>query len=149
MARAGLRYCTKTFVAMSLPRPTPAELEILRVLWRQGPCTVRQVQEAMHDDQPDEPGYTTVLKLLQIMTEKGLVLRDTSARSHVYAAASAQAETERELLGELMQRVFGGSAARLVLRALSGGVSAEERAEIRALLDQTESDDPAQRGEEP
>lgn len=134
---------------MSTPRPTPAELEILRVLWQRGACTVRQVQESLHADQADEPGYTTVLKTLQIMTEKGLVSRDTTARSHVYRAAPAQADTERELLGELVNRVFGGSAARLVLRALSGGVSPEERAEIRALLDESERDSTHQDGNGP
>ena len=129
---------------MAKHRPTPSELEILRVLWRCGPCTVRQVQEVLHAEQSDEPGYTTVLKLLQIMTEKGFVVRDTTARSHVYRPILAEADTEQELLGELVDRVFGGSAARLVLRALSGGVCSEERAEIRALLDEAERASTAQ-----
>jgi BlaI family transcriptional regulator, penicillinase repressor len=113
-------------------RPTDAELAILRVLWAQGPSTVRQVAETMGRD----TGYTTVLKLLQIMTEKGLVRRDESARTHVYEAAFSQDQTERQLVADLMNRVFDGSAAKLVLQALaSTKTSPEELAEIRKLID--------------
>src|SRR5438067_10876747 len=96
-------------------KPTDAELAILRVLWGRGPSTVREVAEVMGR----ESGYTTVLKLLQIMTEKGLVRRDESARTHVYTAACSQDHTERQLVTDLMNRVFGGSAAKLVLQALA------------------------------
>jgi len=123
---------------MSHPaRPTPAELEILGVLWDRGPSTVREVHEALGPDRGT--GYTTVLKLLQIMTEKGLVGRDERARAHVYAARAPQARTQRELVRDLVDRAFGGSAARLVVQALSGRrASAEEIARIRRLLDDIE-----------
>jgi predicted transcriptional regulator len=114
-------------------KPTDAELAILRVLWAHGPSTVRQVAEIMGRG----TGYTTVLKLLQIMTEKRLVRRDESARTHVYEAACSQDQTERQLVADLMDRVFGGSAAKLVLQALSATkASPEELAEIRRLIDQ-------------
>ena len=118
-------------------RPTDAELEILRVIWQRGPCTVRQVHDEVSPRR--KTGYTTVLKLLQIMTEKGLVERDESQRSHVYTAASGEEETQGQLVGELMNKAFGGSAAQLVLRALSNKpASAEEIAEIRRMLDELE-----------
>jgi BlaI family transcriptional regulator, penicillinase repressor len=119
---------------MDRPRrkPTDAELAILRVLWGRGPSTVRQVAAAMDR----EAGYTTVLKLLQIMTEKGLVRRDESERTHVYTAACSQDHTERQLVTDLIDKVFGGSAAKLVLQALaSTKASPEELAEIRQLID--------------
>jgi predicted transcriptional regulator len=113
-------------------KPTDAELAILRVLWAHGPSTVRQVAEIMGR----ATGYTTVLKLLQIMTEKRLVRRDESARTHVYEAACSQDQTERQLVADLMDRVFGGSAAKLVLQALTATkASPEELAEIRRLID--------------
>jgi BlaI family transcriptional regulator, penicillinase repressor len=113
-------------------RPTDAELAILRVLWSRGPSTVRQVAEIMERG----TAYTTVLKLLQIMTEKGLVRRDESARTHVYEAAYSQDQTERQLVADLMDRLFDGSAAKLVLQALaSTKTSPEELAEIRKLID--------------
>jgi len=113
-------------------RPTDAELAILHVLWAHGPSTVRRVAEVLGR----EAAYTTVLKLLQIMTEKGLVRRDESARTHVYEAACSQDQTERQLVADLMNRVFGGSAARLVLQALAArNASPEELAEIRKLID--------------
>ncbi|MEW6157123.1 MAG: BlaI/MecI/CopY family transcriptional regulator [Verrucomicrobiota bacterium] len=119
----------------NLPRPTEAELAILRVLWQHGPSTVRQVHEALERD----TGYTTVLKLLQIMTEKGLVTRDDAERSHVYSARLAQEETQRQLLTDLLDRAFAGSAQKLVLQALSmKKASAGELAEIRRLLDELE-----------
>ena len=115
-------------------RPTNAELLLLRVLWDQGACTVREVSETLRGA-GHNIGYTTVLKQLQIMTEKGLVVRDTSSRAHVYAARRPAEETQRGIVTDLIDRVFGGSAAQLILRALSDGVSAAEREQIRALLD--------------
>lgn len=113
-------------------KPTDAELGILRVLWARGPSTVRQVAEALGR----EAGYTTVLKLLQIMTEKQLVVRDEAARTHVYRAAYTEDQTQRQLVSDLLDRAFGGSAAKLVLQALAANsASPEELAEIRKLLD--------------
>ena len=116
------------------PRPTDAELAILRVLWERGPSTVRQVHEALAGSR--STGYTTTLKLLQIMMEKGLVTRDGSARSHGYAAAESSERTRRQIVADVIQRAFGGSAASLVLHALSTHrTSPEELAAIRELLD--------------
>jgi predicted transcriptional regulator len=113
-------------------KPTDAELAILRVLWTRGPSTVRQVTEGLGKD----TGYTTALKLLQIMTEKGLVVRDESSRTHVYAPAFTEGETQRQLVSDLLERAFGGSASKLVLQALaSKKASREELAEIRKLID--------------
>ena len=113
-------------------KPTDAELGILNVLWTRGPSTVRQVAEVLGR----EAGYTTVLKLLQIMTEKQLVVRDETARTHVYQAAYTEDQTQRQLVTDLLDRAFGGSAAKLVLQALaSNKASPEELAEIRKLLD--------------
>jgi BlaI family penicillinase repressor len=118
------------------PQPTRAELDILRVLWKQGPCTVRQVHEVLRETQDKDTGYTTVLKLLQNMTEKGLVRRDESERTHVYEAAISEKKTQRDLLRDLMDRAFDGSAASLVIQALSmKRATPEEMAEIRKLLD--------------
>jgi BlaI family penicillinase repressor len=122
------------------PLPTDAELGILQVLWRGGACTVRQVLEELELERERAVGYTTVLKLLQIMHEKGLVVRDESQRSHRYTAAVAEQATERRLVGDLIDRGFEGSAGRLVLRALSARkATAEELAEIRRLIDEMES----------
>jgi predicted transcriptional regulator len=118
-------------------QPTGAELAILNVLWSLGPATVRDV----HDELPDaiRRGYTTTLKLMQIMVEKGLLDRDESSRSHVYTAVASQESTQVQLLEDLADRAFGGSAARLALRALSDQyATADELAEIRALLDRLE-----------
>jgi predicted transcriptional regulator len=113
-------------------KPTDAELGILRVLWTRGPSTVREVAEALGRDE----AYTTVLKLLQIMAEKRLVTRDESARTHVYAAAFSEQQTQKQLVVDLLNRAFDGSAAKLVLQALSSGTaSKEELAEIRKLID--------------
>ena len=121
-------------------RPTQAELSLLRVLWDRGPSTVRQVWEGLPES--GRSGYTTVLKLLQIMTGKGLVERDDSERAHVYRAASSQTDTQQQLVGDLMDRVFKGSPARLVMQALSSRpASARELAEIRKLLDTLEGDE--------
>jgi len=119
------------------PRPTNAELGILRVLWRRGPSTVRQVQEELNRNHAT--GYTTVLKMLQIMTEKGLVGRDESERTHVYEATLPEEETQKQLVSDLLERAFGGSARRLVLHALSVKRSSrKELAQIRQLLDKLE-----------
>jgi predicted transcriptional regulator len=121
-------------MSRTLPRPTDAELEILRVLWERGPTTVRQVHEALASTR--DTGYTTTLKLMQIMADKGLVTRDESARTHVYEARVSQEQTQRQLLDHLVERAFGGSAAELVLRALSSHNSSdEELREIRKLID--------------
>jgi len=118
----------------SLPRPTDAELAILRVLWDLGPATVRQVHEALSEVRAT--GYTTTLKLMQIMAEKKLVKRDESARTHIYEARLARDETQRQLVSDLMDRAFGGSASALVLQALrSGSASADELAQIEQLID--------------
>lgn len=123
-----------------LPRPTDGELAILRVLWERGPSTVRQVHEVLSRERP--AAYTTALKLLQIMTEKGLVRRDDSDRSHVYHARLTEEQTQRQLVRDLMDRAFGGSAAKLVVQALAGRASAEELSEIRKLIEaRREGDD--------
>lgn len=115
-------------------RPTNAELEILRVLWQRGPSTVRDVHAAVERDEP--VGYTTILKLLQIMTDKGIVTRDASARTHVYAAAVSEATTQRRMVSDLMRRAFGGSTLALVQQALSSSpASPQEIKQIRRLLD--------------
>ena len=113
-------------------KPTDAELAILRVLWTRGPSTVREVAEAMGR----EGAYTTILKLMQIMTDKGLVKRDDSTRSHIYKATSSEDKMQKQLVGDLLDKVFAGSAAKLVLQALdTGKASPEELAEIRKLID--------------
>jgi len=112
-------------------KPTDAELAILRILWSRGPSTVRDVAAAMDR----ESAYTTVLKLLQIMTEKQLVVRDESARTHVYKASQTESDTQQHLIADLLNRAFDGSAAKLVMSALSSKkTSAKELAEIRKLL---------------
>ncbi len=123
------------------PKPTETELAILRVLWRIGPATVRAVHADLSHVQ--ETGYTTVLKMLQIMSEKGLVKRDESERSHVYQPVLSEQEVQRQLVGHLVDRAFGGSAQKLVLQALSSKkASAAELAEIRKLLDEMEGEKP-------
>jgi BlaI family transcriptional regulator, penicillinase repressor len=122
------------------PRPTDAELAILRVLWRRGPSTVRQVHEDLERRSPT--GYTTVLKLMQIMTEKGLVERDESQRAHVYVPRLPEEQTLGQIVGDLLDRAFEGSSSRLVMRALeSRPASREELAEIRRMLDLMEGGD--------
>ena len=120
-------------MSLILPRPTDAELAILRVLWASGPATVRRVHEALN--QARETGYTTTLKLMQIMAEKGLVTRDESQRTHVYAARLTSGETQRQLVADLVDRAFGGSAAALVVQAINAhSASPEELAEIQQLI---------------
>ncbi|WP_243287315.1 BlaI/MecI/CopY family transcriptional regulator [Geothrix terrae] len=119
------------------PKPTDAELAILRVLWERGPSTVRQVFEVLASER--ELGYTTVLKMLQIMHEKGLVARDVTDRTHVFSARESQVQTQRHLLDDLLDKAFGGSSLSLVMQALATRrASREELAEIRKLLDQAE-----------
>ncbi len=120
--------------------PTDAELEILNVLWKQGPSTVHTVHEAVK--QHNRVGYTTVLKLLQIMHVKGLVERDDSARAHIYNAAFSRTDTQQQLLGKLMQRAFEGSVVELVLQALGSGrpASSTELMRIRELINELEQE---------
>ena len=116
------------------PRPTDAELEILTVIWSRGPSTVREVHEAIVSRRPTQ--YTTVLKTLQIMAEKGLVRRDEKQRAHIYEASRPREWTQRQLAGDLLQRAFNGSAKSLMLGALAARrTSRQELAELRTLLD--------------
>ena len=120
-------------------RPTDRELTILRILWDNGPSTVRQVNEAMSQD--EDTGYTTTLKLMQIMAEKGLVLRDDSQFKHVYRSALTEEKAQKQLVGDLLDRAFSGSAEKLVMRALSTRkVSAKELASIKKMLDEFEGE---------
>jgi BlaI family penicillinase repressor len=122
------------------PRPTDAELAILRVLWRRGASTVKDVHEELARRFP--AAYTTTLKQLQIMTDKGLVTRDESQRAHLYTARLPEEQTQSQLVGDLLDRAFEGSASRLVMRALAARpASAEELTEIRRLLDQLEGEE--------
>lgn len=117
----------------ALPRPTDAELAALRVLWRRGPSTVRQV----HEDLGGNVGYTTTLKLMQIMADKQLVERDESERSHVYRARYTEEKTQRQLVRDLLDRAFGGSARKLFVQAIAEAkATPDEMAEIRKMLDE-------------
>jgi len=121
----------------AVQKPTASELEILRVLWERGPSTVREVHEILNEKKPT--GYTTVLKLLQIMTDKGSVRRDETNRAHVYEAGLPAEKTKRQLAGDVLQRVFEGSASQLMMHALAGHkTSREEIDELRRLLDDYE-----------
>jgi len=118
-------------------KPTASELEILRVLWARGPSTVREVYEALREQK--SLGYTTVLKLLQIMTAKGTVRRNEQQRAHVYEACQPAEETKRQLVGDVLKRVFEGSASELMIHALEGRrTSKKELDELRRLLDEYE-----------
>ncbi len=131
----------------SLPQPTESELSILRVLWDSGACRVREVAEALTERRGEDVGYTTALKLLQIMHGKGLVDRDESERSHRYSAALPQASTQRQMLAGVTDKLFGGATSELVMHALSNQPSSvEERAQIRELLDRLECDDTESEG---
>nr|WP_314544592.1 BlaI/MecI/CopY family transcriptional regulator [uncultured Massilia sp.] len=129
----------------SLPKPTPAELDLLQVLWPLGAATARQVHDAIVKERPDVT-YATVLRLMQIMHGKGLLIRDESERSHVYAPAQAQESLQTNLLKDLMQRAFSGSATALVLAALKTGISKKEREEIEKLLKDGNADGGANGG---
>jgi BlaI family penicillinase repressor len=124
-------------MAEKLPRPTDAELEILTVLWSRGPTTVREVHDRIRARKPTQ--YTTVLKMLQIMAEKGLVRRDEKQRAHIYQAARPREWTQRQLAGDLLQRAFNGSARSLLLGALSAQkASKAELSELHRLLEEYE-----------
>ena len=121
----------------SRPKPTPAELEILNVLWQSGPSTVREVHSVLEASK--NAGYTTVLKLMQIMADKGLLTREESGRAHIYSPVIRREEAQRRAVGDLIESMFGGSAAQLALRALAEQrASKKELAEIRNLLDEYE-----------
>lgn len=117
-------------------KPTAAELSLLNVLWQIGPATVRQIHNIVSETQTT--GYSTVLKILQIMHEKSLVVRDESNRAHIYAPANSEVQTQSSLLKDLVTKAFGGSTSKLVLRALDESTSSEEIADIRKLLNQLE-----------
>lgn len=117
-------------------RPTGAELEVLQVLWDRGSITVREVHNSLKATH--STGYTTVLKIMQIMYEKGLLERDESTRAHVYSASVTEEETQGQFVQEMISKVFAGSTSQLVVRALDGKSSAKEIAEIRAILNQLE-----------
>ena len=122
-------------------RPTEVELAILQVLWRHGPGSVREVLHRFNDGRGSEAGYTTVLKMLQIMTEKGLVERDDARRPQVYRARLSQEQTQQQLVSDLLERAFGGSAKQLVMRALATRKTSEaELTQIEKLLDKLEGD---------
>ncbi len=128
-----------------LPKPTDAELAILRILWERGSCTVRQVHEQLARDR--QAAYTTALKLLQIMTEKGLVERDERERTHVYKARLSEDQTQRQLVRDLLDRAFGGSASKLVMQALATkGASADELREIRKAIEDVKAEKEGRRG---
>ena len=122
-----------------LPRPTPAELGLLRTLWELGPSSVREVHEAQRRDRPDL-AYAGVLRLMQVMHGKGLLKRDERQRSHVYAPAQPRGSLQTRLLDDLIHKAFAGSGKDLVLAALNTHVSAAERAEIRRLLEETDDE---------
>lgn len=123
------------FKRQSLPKPTEAELELLRVLWEKGPATVRELHDAINLQRTVV--YTSVLKILQIMTEKGLVEREESGKAHIYSATASQEETQNQLLRDLSERLFSGSATQLAMHALAmQPASAEELEEIRTLIEQ-------------
>lgn len=118
-------------------KPTDSELEILQILWAKGACTVREVNEELNLKR--ETGYTTTLKIMQIMTEKGLLTRDESRRTHVYSAAVREQDTQKQLLDKFLDSVFKGSAADLVMQALGNGkTTADELRQIRQLIEQME-----------
>ena len=119
-------------------RPTDGELEILRVLWREGPSTVRDVHSILSKAKPGT-GYTTVLKLMQIMADKDLVSRDEKNKAHIYSPRIREDQTQKQMVGDLLDRVFGGSAARMVMQALATKkANPQELAEIRHMLDEFE-----------
>src|SRR6201996_3522499 len=119
----------------NLPKPTEGELALLRVLWAKGSATVREIYDAVSQER--ELAYTTVLKLLQIMTEKGLVQRKEQGRAHVYRATASQEDTQSQLLRDLSERLFSGSATQLAMHALTmEPATRDELNEIRKLIDQ-------------
>ena len=126
-------------MSQTTPKPTDSELEILHVLWQHGPATVRAINDELGQRRGAEVGYTTTLKLLQLMLEKGLVRRDDEARSHVYRAAVREQDTQNLLIDKFVDAAFGGSALKLVMQALgSRKTSAEELTQLRRLLNDIE-----------
>lgn len=122
-----------------LPKPTESELEILQILWSQGPSSVREVNELLNKKR--EVGYTTTLKIMQIMADKGLAKRDTSTRTHVYTAAVSEGDTQKQLLDRFLEKAFKGSAGKLIMQALGNHeASAEELEKIKALIKKIEDD---------
>ena len=142
LRRFSLTLRTPSYYSMGMaskypPKPTSTELDILRVLWERGPSTVREVHDVLARSKP--MGYTTVLKLLQIMTAKGTVVRNEDTRAHVYEAQQPAESTKRQLVGDLLQRAFSGSASELMLHALDRKkTSPQEIEEIRRMLDEYE-----------
>lgn len=123
-----------------MQRPTESELEILQMIWQHGPSTVRDINDRLNEKR--EVGYTTTLKLMQIMFEKGLLTRDRDGKSHIYAASAKQADTQKKLLDEFVENTFGGSAMSLVMSALGNAkTSPDEIRQIRALLNEIEEED--------
>ncbi len=143
--REAAQKCERMFPMLRRhSRPTDAELAILLVLWRRGPSTVRQVRATLEEDRPT--GYTTALKMLQIMFEKGLVLRDESERSHVYRARASEQQTQRQLLRDLADRAFDGSLAQVAAHALAmKPVTRAEAADIKKQIRVAEDPPPADR----
>ena len=132
-------------MSRNVPKPTDAELAILRILWERGPSTVRQVHEQLARDR--QAAYTTALKLLQIMTEKGLVDRDEREHAHIYRARLSEEQTQRQLVRDLLDRAFGGSSSKLVMQALATRrASADELREIRKAIDGAKNEREARRG---
>lgn len=128
----------------TLPKPTNAELAILRVLWRHGDATVRDILRHFNEDNGAEAGYTTILKNLQIMTEKGLVVRDETKRPQVYSAGSTEEQTQQLFIDDLLAKAFDGSAKRLVMRALAGRrVAEKELRKVERMLDALEKEEEA------
>lgn len=123
----------------NIPKPTESELEILQILWQSGPCSVRFVNGELNKKR--EVGYTTTLKLMQIMAEKNIVTRNTESRTHIYAANITESDTQKQLLKKFVDATFRGSAMNLVLQALGNhDTSSEELEEIKALIDKIEKD---------
>ncbi|MGV2871104.1 BlaI/MecI/CopY family transcriptional regulator [Colwellia sp. E150_009] len=122
----------------SVVKPTEAELSLLNILWQMGPATVKQIHEVV--SATHTTGYTTVLKILQIMHEKSLVIRDETNRAHVYAAANSETHTQSSLIKDLISKAFGGSTSKLVMRAIDDSTSAQEINDIRQLLNSLEKE---------
>ena len=123
----------------NLPRPTETELEILRVLWQQGPNTVRDVHNILNRERETEVGYSTTLKMFQVMTQKGLIERDETVRPQIYSTRVPQEQTQKQLVKDLLNRAFGGSVRQMVMHALSEKEASDEELEqLEQLLDKLE-----------
>jgi predicted transcriptional regulator len=121
-------------------KPTESELEILQLLWQKGNCTVREINEELSKKKESEIGYTTTLKTMQIMHEKGLISRDDAAKTHIFTAVATESDTQKQLLDRFMDSVFRGSAMKMVMQALGNQhTTAEEIAEIKKLIDEIEN----------